>query len=96
MTDQIQDDLKREKLTGIPMKMTFAPDDDLPGLGQHYCVYCARHFNDEATLEKHTKTKDHKKQKNKTMQKQYTQEEAEWGAGKSKEILPRLSGTDRI
>ena len=81
---------------GIPMRMTFDPDDDLPGLGQHYCVYCARHFHDDATLEQHTKTKDHKKQKNKTMQKQYTQEEADWGAGKSKEALPKLGTENRI
>lgn len=33
--------------------MTFSIDasDDLPGLGQHYCIQCARHFADEATLQ---------------------------------------------
>lgn len=46
--DQIQDELKKEKDTGA--KIAFEIDDDLPGLGQHYCGPCARHFADNQTL----------------------------------------------
>ncbi len=33
--------------------MTFSIEnsEDLPGLGQYYCVQCARHFADDATLQ---------------------------------------------
>ena len=53
--DQIQDDLKK------PAGLTFENSDDLPGLGQHYCIECARHFADKDTLENHQKTKVHKR-----------------------------------
>jgi bud site selection protein 20 len=57
--DQIQDDLKKAAETNE--NISFEIDEDLPGLGQHYCVTCARHFGDQSTLELHTQTKDHKR-----------------------------------
>jgi hypothetical protein len=57
--DQIQDDIK--KAEEAEKKMEFEFDEDLPGMGQHYCTECARHFSDEGTLEIHTKSKDHKR-----------------------------------
>ena len=57
--DQIQDDMAKERTTGTPM--AFEVDDDLPGLGQHYCVECARHFQDSVTLRQHKLTKVHKR-----------------------------------
>ena len=53
--DEIQDDLKD------PSKVVFEPDEDLPGLGQHYCILCCKHCADDATLEVHTKSRFHKK-----------------------------------
>ena len=41
--------------------MTFELSDDLPGMGQFYCLDCARHFSDEKTLATHKLTKDHKR-----------------------------------
>lgn len=35
--------------------------EDLPGLGRHYCVECAKWFDMESTLVKHTKGKPHKR-----------------------------------
>lgn len=49
--DQIQDEIKKVSETGV--NITFEIDDDLPGLGQHYCVSCARHFADQQTLLAH-------------------------------------------
>lgn len=58
--DQVQDDLlKLEKEQ--KSKLEFELDDDLPGLGQFYCVTCARHFADQLTLDGHLKAKAHKR-----------------------------------
>ncbi|KAF1326684.1 Elmo domain-containing protein b, partial [Globisporangium splendens] len=81
--DQIQDDLKLEQLKGKPME--FEKDEDLPGLGQFYCTPCARHFIDAVTRDVHLKTKVHKRRMKDVAQKQYTQKEAELGAGKTVE-----------
>ncbi|KAJ5082928.1 Zinc finger protein bud20 [Penicillium argentinense] len=35
--------------------------EDLPGLGRHYCVECAKWFESEYNLKAHTKGKNHKK-----------------------------------
>jgi len=35
--------------------------EDLPDLGQHYCVECAKHFESLTNLERHTKGKVHKR-----------------------------------
>ena len=56
---------------------------DLPGAGQHYCASCARLFIDAPTLELHERTKAHKKQLRRVAEEQYTQREADAGAGMS-------------
>jgi bud site selection protein 20 len=35
--------------------------EDLPGLGQHYCMECAKWFESEYNLKAHTKGKNHKR-----------------------------------
>lgn len=57
--DQIQDDLIAMATLG--KNMEFEIDEDLPGLGQHYCVQCARHFSDNETLTIHQSSKFHKR-----------------------------------
>eukprot|EP01035_Chromulina_nebulosa_P020947 gene20947-27150_t len=84
--DQIQDEIKYINETGKPLSIE--PNEDLPGLGQHYCVTCARHFLDEKTLNIHITTKAHKRRLKDVADKQYTQTEADVAAGKSIEILP--------
>ncbi|TMW64275.1 hypothetical protein Poli38472_012897 [Pythium oligandrum] len=81
--DQIQDDLKLEKLSG--KAMSFEVDEDLPGLGQYYCTPCGRHFIDAKTRDVHIKGKLHKRRMKDVAQEQYTQAEAEAGAGRSVE-----------
>ena len=93
--DQIQDELKVIEETGKDMH--FANDEDLPGLGQHYCTQCARHFTDDKTLQVHKTTRAHKRRLKDVAQKQYTQEEADYGAGITKEILkPAHQTTDAM
>ena len=35
--------------------------EDLPGLGKHYCVECAKWFETETAFDEHTKGKPHKR-----------------------------------
>jgi hypothetical protein len=58
--DQIQDDIMKIKQVGKD-NLDFEHDDDLPGLGQHYCTICGRHFSDDNTYLIHTRTKAHKR-----------------------------------
>ena len=46
--------------------MVFEQDEDLPGLGQHYCVTCAAHFIDESALRTHEKSRPHRRRYNLT------------------------------
>jgi hypothetical protein len=87
--DQIQDDIAKTNHTGA--QIAFDDTEDLPGLGQFYCICCARHFQDEVTLSAHNKSKDHKRRLKDVAQQKYTQAEADWAAGKSREILPSVS-----
>ncbi|KAJ3099597.1 Bud site selection protein 20 [Phlyctochytrium planicorne] len=76
--DQIHDDLKR------PEKLQFKElDPDLPGLGQFYCMECARHFENENALTTHLGTKLHKKRLKVLKEEPYTQAEAEAAVGMS-------------
>ncbi len=92
--DQIQDEIKKEEVTGEAMK--FEIDEDLPGLGQFYCVPCARHFGNAEILSKHKSSKPHKRRMKDVAQEQYTQEEADRGSGKVKEVLPPAHPKDNM
>ena len=83
--DRIQDDVAA-LAAGKAMPFISEGKDvlDLPGAGQHYCVSCARLFVDAAAMALHERTKDHKKQCRRVAQPQYTQAEANLGAGMSK------------
>ncbi len=59
-----------------------AVSEDLPGLGQFYCITCARHFITDQAKQVHLKTKEHKKRfKVIRTEKVYTHEEAERAGG---------------
>ncbi|KAJ3040381.1 Bud site selection protein 20 [Rhizophlyctis rosea] len=74
--DQIHEDIKNPEKVA-----TGAVDADLPGLGQHYCLQCARYFTTAASLNDHIKTKLHKKRLKVLKEEPYTQKEAERAAG---------------
>ena len=46
---------KTEQLLNQPI------NEELPGLGQHYCVHCSRYFISTAAIKEHFRTKEHKK-----------------------------------
>mmetsp|Transcript_81659 Transcript_81659/g.214355 ORF Transcript_81659/g.214355 Transcript_81659/m.214355 type:complete len:120 (-) Transcript_81659:51-410(-) len=80
--DQVHDDLK------IPEK--FVPgvlekDEDLPGMGQFYCIACARFFVSAETKAAHEKSKLHKRRLQKAKDEPHTQRDAEIAAGMTHE-----------
>ena len=68
--DEILEDLKPDNL--IKLQTNKKLDEDLPGLGQHYCVFCARYFIDKNALTAHILTKEHKKRVKRTKEEPYT------------------------
>ena len=76
--DQIVNDLKPEnkvKLENQPI------DEDLPGLGQFYCIQWARYLISDAAFKTHLKSNEHKKRKKRTLEVPYSQKEADRAAG---------------
>ncbi|KAK1709073.1 zinc finger-containing protein [Colletotrichum lupini] len=73
--DQIKADLRSprhlQRFTGLKAK------EDLPGLGQHYCIECAKWFETEVSLVGHRKGKPHKRRVKQLKEEPYTQKEAE-------------------
>ncbi|KAJ2781896.1 hypothetical protein H4R18_002602 [Coemansia javaensis] len=76
--DQVQEDLRpgnRERLLAMPV------DEDLPGLGQHYCIECAAHYIDKTALARHRRGREHRRRLRDLKEPAYTQKEAEAAVG---------------
>lgn len=56
-------------------------DETKPGLGQYYCVECAKYFENQISLDRHTKGKVHKRRVKDLRQRPYTPLESEACAG---------------
>ncbi|TIC41721.1 bud site selection-related protein [Wallemia mellicola] len=56
-------------------------DETLPGLGQHYCIECARYFESDVALKGHSKTKVHRRRLKDLKEPAYTQAEADAAVG---------------
>jgi len=91
--DQIQDEIEKADETGKPI--AFEYDDDLPGGGQFYCHETGKHFESAKALADHKKSRFYKRRIRDLKEKKYTQEEAEWAAGMSKEVLPPAHGNKK-
>ncbi|TCD69089.1 Bud site selection protein 20 [Steccherinum ochraceum] len=81
--DQIQlidlDPKNRAALEAQPL------DYEKPGLGQHYCVECAKYCETDAALRSHWRSKVHKRRCKQLKEPAYTIEEAERAAGLGRE-----------
>ena len=62
-------------------------DEYKPGLGQFYCLTCARYFISEKIMQEHFKTKAHKKRMKVLKDIPYSHEEAERAGG----LMPETS-----
>ena len=56
-------------------------DEYKPGLGQHYCLTCARYFISTQAITEHFRTKEHKKRMKTCKEIPYSIEEAERAGG---------------
>lgn len=56
-------------------------DETKPGLGQYYCIECAKYFESQPTLDHHRKGKVHKRRSKDLRQRPYTPLESEACAG---------------
>ena len=90
-TDQIQDDVEKATITGVPVDK-FAYDDELPGGGQFYCIETAKHFADAKSLADHKKSRYYKRRCKELKEEKYTQASAELAGGMTKEKLPPAHG----
>merc|ERR1719356_1750090 len=80
--DQVHDDLK------IPEKFkpgVLEQDEDLPGMGQFYCIPCSRFFQTAQVKAQHERSKLHKRRLQKAMDEPHTQRDAELAAGMTHE-----------
>ncbi|KAK4156824.1 hypothetical protein C8A00DRAFT_40730 [Chaetomidium leptoderma] len=77
--DQIKADLLSPRHLEIFIE-TKAPED-LPGLGRHYCIECAKWFETDTSLVGHRKSKPHKRMLKQLREGPYTHEEAAAAVG---------------
>ncbi|WVQ65212.1 uncharacterized protein L199_003385 [Kwoniella botswanensis] len=76
--DQIEIDLRPGNRAKLERQEI---DEDKPGLGQHYCVECAKYYETDLALRNHTKSKVHKRRLKELRDPAYTLTEAEKAAG---------------
>ncbi|KAJ9201807.1 hypothetical protein DTO027B5_8870 [Paecilomyces variotii] len=77
--DQVRADLDSSK--HLRQYKATKDAEDLPGLGKHYCVECAKWFESEFNLKAHTKGKNHKRRVRILREETYTQKDAEAAVG---------------
>ncbi|KAA3678007.1 uncharacterized protein DEA37_0008951 [Paragonimus westermani] len=78
--DLIYEDVKDENIERRIAEAT-QPDEDLPGLGQYFCVSCSKHFINQTTLDVHRTSKPHKRRLRALREKPHTQDDADRAAG---------------
>ncbi|MCJ1415213.1 Bud site selection protein 20 [Xylographa parallela] len=77
--DQIHADIRSAK--HLAQHKTAKPSEDLPGLGQWYCVECAKWFEGEHNLLQHRRGKNHKRRVRMLREEPHTQKAAEAAIG---------------
>jgi len=69
--------------------------EDLPGLGEHYCVECAKWFEGEHNLVAHKKGKNHKRRVRVLKEEAHSQKAAEAAVGLGTDNGKAVSSTDQ-
>ncbi|KAL8135937.1 bud site selection protein 20 [Apium graveolens] len=59
--DAVYDELKKTTDPDYKPKAPLPLDEDLPGMGQYYCLHCDRYFANVTVRDEHFKTKKHRK-----------------------------------
>ncbi|KAG6745131.1 hypothetical protein POPTR_016G093500v4 [Populus trichocarpa] len=79
--DAVYEELQ-QKPDGEMKEATLPLDEDLPGMGQYYCLHCDRYFANVSVRDEHFKTKRHKKRVKQMMgPAPHTQLDADLAAG---------------
>ncbi|CAR25420.1 Bud site selection protein 20 [Lachancea thermotolerans] len=73
--DELRSQEQIQKLMNQPL------DETKPGLGQHYCIHCAKYFETGVALKTHLKGKVHKRRVKELKGVPYTQEVADAASG---------------
>ncbi|ODV77414.1 bud site selection protein 20 [Suhomyces tanzawaensis NRRL Y-17324] len=77
--DLIYDDMSSKESI---MKLKNQPlDETKPGLGQYYCIECAKYYENQPSLDRHLKAKPHRRRVKELSKKPYTPLESEAAAG---------------
>ncbi|PSS07079.1 hypothetical protein M430DRAFT_23231 [Amorphotheca resinae ATCC 22711] len=90
--DQIAADLRSPK--HLEQHKSTKAAEDLPGLGQFYCIECAKWFESEYSLVGHRKGSTHKRRVKALKDEPYTQKEAEAAIGLRTDNGPRQAAKD--
>ncbi|KAE9369607.1 hypothetical protein N431DRAFT_345302, partial [Stipitochalara longipes BDJ] len=90
--DQISEDLRSPK--HLEQHKSSKAAEDLPGLGQFYCVECAKWFESEHSLVTHRKGSTHKRRVKSLKDEPYTQQEAEAAIGLRTDNGPRQAAQE--
>ncbi|KAL8971779.1 MAG: hypothetical protein Q9183_000894 [Haloplaca sp. 2 TL-2023] len=77
--DQVHADLRSSK--HLSEHKSAKPAEDLPGLGQWYCVECAKFFESEHSMQQHARGKNHKRRVRALKEEPYSQKEADAAVG---------------
>ncbi|OBT59023.1 hypothetical protein VE04_00405 [Pseudogymnoascus sp. 24MN13] len=77
--DQIKSDMLSSK--HLSQYQATKATEDLPGLGEFYCVECAKWFEGENSQRTHLKGKNHKRRVKALKDEPYSQKEAEAAVG---------------
>ncbi|CCH60739.1 hypothetical protein TBLA_0D02350 [Henningerozyma blattae CBS 6284] len=93
--DQIYDDLSsQEKISSL---LNQPLDETKPGLGQHYCIHCAKYMETSIALKTHLKTKVHKRRVKALKGVPYGQEVADAAAGYNlNKFLQRVEAINNV
>ncbi|RDW73888.1 putative BUD20 [Coleophoma crateriformis] len=92
--DQVHADLRSPK--HLEQFKSLKPAEDLPGLGQFYCIECAKWFEAENSLVTHRKGKTHKRRVKALKDEPYTQKEAEAAVGLRTDNGPRAAARENM
>ena len=94
--DICADELRPERRAVVLAQKT-KPDPDLPGMGQHYCVACARYCVSAQALEAHCRTAKHRRRERMlTTETPYSHAEANAAAGRAPPSGGRQHGREAM
>ncbi|MCJ1310967.1 Bud site selection protein 20 [Agyrium rufum] len=90
--DLIHADLRSAK--HLAQHKASKPVEDLPGLGDFYCVECGKYFEGEHSLVQHRRGKNHKRRVRALREEPHSQRESEAAIGLSTDNGPKKATSD--